>query len=181
MMTFLFPQTCAAAYRTENYSAYVIYVHDEMINEQVNFYTNGELPGGLVLNPSTGEISGMVTSFAQSHSFNVGVTGTHDTTVVSIMVKDGPIPVITIDFPSVIKLTKDQFFAQQIIVSGGIGAISYGCHGLPKGMRCHQSVGVIYGRPEAFGGNTVVTITAIDSNNNKTYKTFTMRMIQDDS
>lgn len=182
-MGFLLKQEIATAYAMTPYSAVIAYAKDNQINENVTFLIKDEaLPKGLMFDDHTGEISGTINDASlPKTSFRVELVGTQEFVMCTIMIANGPAPKLSIvALPKLLKVTKNAFYAIKIPVDGGIGQMTYSCHGLPKGILCHEKVGVIYGQPIAFGGDTTVTISATDSANNLATAMIIMRMVQDD-
>lgn len=182
-MGFLLKQEIATAYSMTPYSAVIAYAKDNQINENVTLLIQDDiLPKGLVFDGHTGEIFGIINdSNLPKTSFRVELMGTAEFIICTIAIAKGPAPQLSIlTLPKFLKVTKNDFYAFKIPVDGGIGQMTYSCHGLPKGILCHEKVGVIYGQPIAFGGDTTVTISATDSANNLATATIIMRMVQDD-
>ena len=164
------------------YSTVIAYIADNEVNPNVTFQiVAGQLPGGIRFNETTGELYGTATPFAQPKDVQVRVTDTNDIMTVRLNICATDSPPLKIDsLAKAIILQKGQFFAQKIAVDGGVGKINYSCHGLPRGLYCHGKTGVIYGQPIAFGGDTTITITVMDSQNTTDTVKAIIRMVQDD-
>jgi len=164
------------------YSTVIAYMTDNEVNPNVTFQiVAGQLPGGILFNETTGELYGTATPFAETHDVQVSTINGHDILTVRLNICATVSPPLKIGpLSKIIILQKGQFFAQKIAVDGGVGKINYSCHGLPCGLYCHGTTGVIYGQPIAFGGDTTITITVMDSQNTTDTVKVIIRMVQDD-
>ncbi len=126
---------------------------------------SGSLPGGLALNPLTGNISGSPTSAQVSpQSVDFRVTDfdnfTSDAQIVFII---NPAP--TISYPTSNTIATNQSVSIPAIVSGGTGPFTFGtiAGALPDGLSLNVSDGTVSGIP-LMNGSYTTTIELTDAN-----------------
>lgn len=124
----------------------------------------GALPGGIMLNPVTGELSGSAAGFGD-FSFVVQVKDSRNATAtqaLSLHVERAipPVQIVTTALP---KGTATLRYEQQLEAAGGLGAYAWTLSSgtLPKGLTL-SSAGVIAGTP-TVEGTVTVTFTAADA------------------
>ena len=119
-------------------------------NTPTSFTATG-LPAGLILNSSTGAITGIPTAVGTSTvalgATNAGGTGT---LTLTIMIKP-PAPVIT----SATSATGTTGTAFSYQVTANNSPVSYSASGLPAGLSISTSTGAISGTPTAVGTSSV--------------------------
>ncbi len=127
--------------------------------------TVGSLPGGLTLDPNSGQISGTPTG-SGSFDFTVTVTDTYGCSASQAYTLLIQCPVITIDPPVLPDGTIGVVYNQTLTATGGnapyIYAVTAGA--LPTGLTLDSNTGVISGTP-LITGTVNFTVTATDSTN----------------
>ena len=125
-----------------------------------NIFTATGLPGGLVLNPATGTISGTPyaagTTEATITASN-GVGQASATLVIGISSESG-VPAIL----SRLLLVGVKGTPANYLIVASNSPTSYGATGLPAGLVLNTAIGLISGTPAA-GGSTEVTISATNA------------------
>jgi hypothetical protein len=126
--------------------------------------TSGSLPAGLILNGSTGEISGQPTT-AGTFSFTVQVTDSASvpqTTTKDLSITIQPTLVITTSSPLANGVQGSPYTAT-LAASGGVGTYTWALAGgttLPAGLILNGSTGVTSGQPTTPGTfNFTVQVT----------------------
>jgi hypothetical protein len=129
--------------------------------------TNGSLPPGFTLDPSTGVISGTC-NFQTGNSFTVTATDNNNTASTgsldySIFIISASVP-LTINPPTLPNCAFFTSYSQQIVASGGNGPYSYGISSgsLPNGLTLDPFSGIISGICSA-PGNFMFVVNASDS------------------
>ena len=130
----------------------------------VSWSVSPNLPVGLVLDTSTGEISGTPTAITPYNTYTVTAnnTGGSVTTTLTIIVNDAP-PSITYS-PNSYILTKGTAMTNATPTStGGVASIWSISPALPGGLFFNTSTGEISGTPTAIITATNFVITAINA------------------
>lgn len=131
----------------------------------------GQLPAGLTLNPSTGEISGVPRSrFSQSVRFAVTDSSSPPETTywtVTLTVEQ-PIAMITRALPQALTGTRYQVRLQ---ATGGRWPLRWEATALPPGLQLDPATGALYGIPTE-GGEFNIAIRIIDGGNPPQQATF---------
>ena len=114
--------------------------------------TSGTLPPGLILNPTTGVISGVPT-LAATYDFLITVTdrdGCSASMAYTLIVN---CPTVTINTSTLPNGTTDVLYNQTISVSGGTAPYTFSVSSgtLPPGLLLNSTTGVISGYPVAAG------------------------------
>lgn len=178
-MPFVADQKFVNAYVDVPFSMVVAYEQNGTINQNVQFSCLSPLPGGLFFDVNTGEIYGTATKWAMSETIVIQVDNDSLRIMVNILnTTKAPDLVIKTDNLPVLLLKTDC--AIKISVDGGVGAIQYRAIGLPKGMLCHPTTGVLYGRPIAFGGKVLLTLTVTDTKSQIATRTYWWKMEDED-
>jgi hypothetical protein len=137
--------------------------------------TSGALPSGLLLNASTGIISGTPTSVGSS-TFTVQVTDSDGATATrdfTIAVAD-PVSITTSSVPSGVEGT--AYPSQTLAASGGSGVYSswsVTSGALPTGLSLSAASGVISGTPTSVGSSTF-TVQVSDNQGRTATRQFTI-------
>lgn len=127
-------------------------------------FTASGLPPGLQIHPTTGVISGTVTTPGSYHTVTSvtdslpGATQTQQTGL-TFRVYGSP---ITITSTGIGPAAKGQAYTGQIVATGGTGALNYSATGLPAGLQINPTSGAITGTPTGFGPHAI-TLTVTDS------------------
>lgn len=127
---------------------------------------SGSLPTGLVLNGSTGAISGTPT-IANAYSFTIKATdcaGNNGSRAFSVTVKATALTLSPTTLPAG---TAGTAYSQTVSATGGSGAyvFSVASGSLPSGLNLNSATGAITGTPSAAGASAS-TIRATDSASN---------------
>ena len=130
--------------------------------------SNGALPTGLILNSTTGIISGTPTT-AGTFTFTITATdanncpGSRTYTIVIPVV--AVCPFITVNPPTLPAPVFGQFYSQTITATGGVTPYTFtvSAGALPSGLTLNATTGVISGIPTSIGPFSFV-ITATDAN-----------------
>ncbi len=127
--------------------------------------TVGALPGGLLLNPATGQISGTPTT-AGTFNFTVqatdsGVPAQNASKALSITI-NAQLTVTTTTLPDG---TQGAAYTASLASSGGTGAITWSVilGSLPAGLSLNAGTGAITGTPTGSAGTSNFTVQATDS------------------
>ena len=129
-----------------------------------NYTISPSLPGGLVLNPATGVISGTPSLALAATTFTI--TGTNSggstSTTISIRVTDAA--------PTTLEYSTPNVFFKGVVISSlspsnsGGAIVSYAISpSLPAGLTLNTSTGTITGRPTAPSASTNYTISGTNS------------------
>ncbi|MDI6667238.1 hypothetical protein QMA56_05875 [Leuconostoc falkenbergense] len=177
-MPFVVQQKFANVYVSVPYSVVVAYEKDGKINHNIKFSCSS-LPEGLFFNEDTGEIYGMITEWVKSQTLVIQVEKEFLRVQLNVLVSATPPQIMfkTVKLPTISFKKK---YATKIMVDGGNGAIQYQATGLPKGMACHPTAGVIYGEPIAFGGNSFLNVVVTDSLRNTMTHHYWLKMENED-
>ncbi len=130
-------------------------------------FTAASLPPGLQIHPTTGVISGTVTTPGLYHivtSVTDSLPGAAQTqqTGLTIRVYGSPIAITS---TGIGPAAKAQAYTGQIVATGGTGALIYSAAGLPAGLQIDATTGSITGTPTGFGPHAI-TLTVTDSQPN---------------
>jgi hypothetical protein len=130
--------------------------------------TVGALPTGLILDPTSGVISGTPTTAGQ-FDFTITATdanGCPGLRAYSIVIPVAPVcPFITVNPPTLPAPIFGQFYSQTITATGGVAPYTFtvSTGALPSGLTLNATTGVISGAPSGTGTFNFV-ITATDAN-----------------
>jgi hypothetical protein len=125
-------------------------------NSPTSFSASG-LPAGLVLNASTGAISGTPTATGSS-TVNIGATNSGGTGSATLTLTIGiePPPAIT----SATNIAATAYSALSYLITANNSPTSFSASGLPAGLSLNTVTGVISGTPTAIGSSSInVTAT----------------------
>jgi len=127
--------------------------------------SSGQLPRGLVLDPSTGTITGAPT-IAGTYSFSVAVSDSSSPQQVanaSLAITVDPVSAVAIGTTSLPEATADQAYSTEVQATGGLGSYTWSVASgqLPAGLSLDPSTGMISGVPQAPGATTF-TVEAAD-------------------
>jgi hypothetical protein len=130
--------------------------------------SSGSLPGGLILNTSTGSISGTPTAYG-TFSFTVTVSDAESPAMtatsqpLSITVKPAPLKVTT---TSLAAATGGKAYSATLAATGGVTPYSWSVSSgsLPPGLSLNATTGEISGTPDVAGTYSF-TVTVTDSEN----------------
>jgi hypothetical protein len=130
-------------------------------------FTAAGLPPGLQIHPTTGVISGTVTTPGLYHivtSVTDSLPGAAQTqqTGLTIRVYGSPIAITS---TGIGPAAKAQAYTGQVVATGGTGALHYSATGLPAGLQIDATTGSITGTPTGFGPHAI-TLTVTDSQPN---------------
>jgi hypothetical protein len=134
----------------------------------------GALPGGIVLNPTTGALTGAPTA-AGTFSATVQVTDSRSQTAQTALSFNVGLPPIEIVTSSIQSAVKEVNFAQQLNAAGGRPPYTWSISGgaLPGGLSLGATTGMISGTPNS-AGNFSFTVTATDADSQTTIKSFSI-------
>ena len=136
----------------------------------VSWSVSPALPAGLILNTSTGEISGTPTAVSSSTSYTVTATnaGGSSSATVTIQVNDlAPYGISYGGNP--FTLTKDTVMTEDTPTANGGAVTSWAISpSLPAGLSFSSSNGEISGTPTEIISSTSYTVTAFNSGGNAT-------------
>ncbi|MGS0744223.1 putative Ig domain-containing protein, partial [Glaciimonas sp. GG7] len=141
--------------------------------------TSGALPTGIVLNPSTGVLSGTTT---QSASYNVTIKATDSSTGTGAPFHGSHVyaglivtPGITFSSGTVASGAVAASYSGGVTATGGIGPYSYSltAGSLSAGMTLNTSTGALRGTPTA-SGTFYFTVKALDANNFNVTQTYAL-------
>ena len=123
------------------------------------------LPSGLTLDASTGEISGTPTVVSSSANYTVFATNDGGTGNTTITIEVIDIPPSSISYnPSFLTLTKDSTMTAATPTSSGGTVVSWTISTtLPSGLVFDTSTGEISGTPTVVSSAVTYTVTAINS------------------
>ena len=136
----------------------------------ISWAVNPSLPAGLVLDTSTGEISGTPTAVTSSATYTITAsnTGGSATTTVTIVVND-IIPSSVTYSPNSFTLTKDSSMTATTPTSSGGPVVSWAVSpSLPAGLVLDTSTGEISGTPTAVASSATYTVTATNTGGSAT-------------
>ena len=136
----------------------------------VSWAVSPSLPAGIVIDSSTGEISGTPTAVTSSATYTITATNTGGdaTTTVTIVVND-VIPSSVSYSGSPFTLTKDSAMTAATPTSSGGTVVSWAVSpSLPAGLVIDSSTGVISGTPTAITASATYTITATNTGGDAT-------------
>lgn len=136
--------------------------------DDLTFAATG-LPAGLILNPSTGVISGTITALANTYPVSISVTDDGNPNLTTTRNIDWIIVVPPPNHPPVISPILDQSFMVGLTVSIPVSAtdqdgdnITFSATGLPGGLTINPTTGEISGTITGNPGLYSVTVTATD-------------------
>ncbi len=128
--------------------------------------SSGSLPPGLMLNPSTGLLSGMPTVSA-TFGFTVRATdsssnGCYGETPYMLVINCQPLSITTASLPNTVA---GAAYNQSIALSGGSGLIDWtiSVGSLPTGLSLHPTSGVISGIATVTGGFTFTVQATVNA------------------
>jgi hypothetical protein len=129
--------------------------------------SSGALPTGLLLNPSTGAITGTPTA-AGTFTFTITATdanGCSGSRLYTINIASPGCPVITLSPATLPPAMAQVFYSQAVTASGGTAPYVYtiSAGALPSGLTLNPATGVVSGMPLS-GGLFNFTIRATDTN-----------------
>jgi len=129
--------------------------------------SSGALPTGLLLNPSTGAITGTPTA-AGTFTFTITATdasGCSGSRLYTINIASAGCPVITLSPTTLPPAMAQVFYSQAVTASGGTAPYVYtiSAGALPSGLTLNPATGVVSGMP-LTGGLFNFTIRATDAN-----------------
>ena len=130
----------------------------------VSYSVSPSLPAGLVLDTTTGAISGTPTDITSSASYVITATNTGgtDTATITIIVNDVA-PSISYGTTS-LTLEKGTAMTTETVTSSGGTVVSYSVSpSLPVGLVLDTSTGAISGTPTEVTGSASYTITATNT------------------
>ncbi|GIM97154.1 hypothetical protein Ato02nite_089470 [Paractinoplanes toevensis] len=123
-------------------------------------WTAGNLPAGLTINPSTGEISGIPATMGTR---NVTITAADTAARTATISLDWDVAApITLTDPGAQSSTADTAATLTLAATGGTSPYSWSASGLPPGMTINTETGVVTGTPSAVAGQTA-TVTVTDA------------------
>jgi DNA-binding beta-propeller fold protein YncE len=142
-----------------------------VLNGTANAYTvSPTLPAGLILNSSTGVISGTPTVLAASASYTVTAAGANTTgsTTLSITVNDQPPTALSYTTRVSTYIVHTPITVNLPGNSGG-AVVSYGVSpALPAGLNFSTTTGAISGTPAGLSASAVYTVTGTNTGGNAT-------------
>ncbi|MCP5500323.1 MAG: putative Ig domain-containing protein [Leptospiraceae bacterium] len=161
--------TVSISYPTNPATYYVGKKIDDNIptttGDNLTFSSENTLPQGLVLNPSTGIISGTPTTATPGNIYKIIAVDSKNKTnensiSITITVVDAPPSSLTYSNPTSI-YTKGVVITNNVPSSSGTAPTSYSISpSLPSGLIFNPSNGIISGAPEQLSTKTTYTITA---------------------
>jgi uncharacterized repeat protein (TIGR01451 family) len=128
------------------------------------------LPGGLILSPSTGAISGTPTVISATTSYTVTASNPYGftTTTVTITVNDAPPTGLAYTTGTAAYTKGVAITPNQPSNSGGV-TTSYSVNpALPSGLSISPSTGIISGTPSALSASAIYTVTASNTGGSTT-------------
>ena len=136
--------------------------------------TAGALPAGLVLNPTTGVISGRPTA-GGSYTFSITVTDSGGNVGVQAYTVVIAAVVIGIGPASLPAGMQGNAYNQTVVGSGGTAPYTYSVSGgaLPAGLTLNATTGVISGKPTSVG-TTTFTVRVADAHGNVGTRSYTL-------
>jgi uncharacterized repeat protein (TIGR02543 family) len=130
----------------------------------VSYSISPSLPLGLILDTTTGVISGMPTSINSTTNYIVTATNSGGSTssTISITVNDVAPSMLSYNSPNV--LTKNSAVTPLIPVVSGGAVINYSVSpSLPLGLNFDTASGIISGTPSVISSSSTYTVTATNS------------------
>ncbi len=140
--------------------------------------TSGSLPAGLVLNPSTGVISGTATR-AGSYSFTAQAADAAGAAAAQAYVLTIDPPAITITSASPLPTgTAGKTYSQQLTASGGVPPLTWSiaAGAPPGGISLNSSTGLLSGVPST-AGSSAFTVQVVDAGGVRASKDFTISIV----
>lgn len=132
-------------------------------------WTATGLPSPLVINQTSGVISGTPTSAGTSNPQITVTDADGDTDVVTLQLYIDTVDIITTSLPAA---AQNSAYNYTLYASGGVGPYSWGATGLPTGLSCSPA-GVISGTPTVYGSFSP-QITVTDAVSNTDVQTFSL-------
>jgi CHU_C Type IX secretion signal domain/Ig-like domain CHU_C associated/FG-GAP-like repeat/Putative Ig domain/IPT/TIG domain/Bacterial TSP3 repeat len=129
-----------------------------------NYTISPSLPGGLVLNPVTGVISGTPSIALATTTFTITGTNSGGSTSTTISIRVTDAAPTNLEYSTPIVLFKGVLFSPITPSNSGGTIVSYAISpALPAGLTFNTSTGTITGRPTVPSASTNYTITGTNS------------------
>ncbi|QFI76776.1 hypothetical protein F8237_32880 [Bradyrhizobium betae] len=143
----------------------------------LSYIVSPSLPTGLILNSSTGAVTGTPSSASAATTYTVTVSDANNATAsntFSLTVNAAVTATQAIPSKSLtVNIAAASF--TPVTGSGGTGSLSYGVSPtLPAGLSMNATTGAVTGTPTATSGVTTYTVTVTDTNNATATSTFSL-------
>ena len=129
-----------------------------------NYTISPSLPGGLILNPITGTISGTPSVALATTTFTITGTNTGGSTTTTISIRVTDAPPTSLEYSTPIVLFKGVLITPITPSNSGGAITNYAISpSLPSGLALNTLTGAITGRPTVPSASTNYTITGTNS------------------
>ena len=129
-----------------------------------NYTISPSLPGGLVLNPVTGAISGTPSLALATTTYTITGTNSGGSTATTISIRITDTAPTSLEYSTPIVLFKGVLITPLTPSNSGGAIVSYAISpSLPAGLTFNTSTGAITGRPTVPSANTDYTITGTNT------------------
>ena len=128
-----------------------------------NYSVSSPLPAGLVLNPSTGIISGTPAAISSLKSYTITGSNSAGSSSVTINMSVIISPPTNLIYPSPVILKVGTAITPIVPTYTGVAYAFTISKPLPNGLSFNSATGIISGTPTALSATSIYTVTAINS------------------